>query len=173
MRLESHYLRISPVDELGRPWSCRPSGPISRLTSIYPRISSDFTCVCLRHTDTVATTYRQQHGLKEDGPEIWLNAQAITSSGTPIPSNSRVASASKCREKSTSPPLIKRCRAKRICLHYHISRSKDSLVFDFTCTLTAAVTVYPSLPSCLARYVVIILIDLVHVQSLSKERKTR
>ncbi len=104
MRLESHYLRISPVDELGEPWSCRPNGPISRLTSIYPRISSDFTCVCLRHTDTVATTYPQQHGLKEDGPEIWLNAQAITSSGTPIPSNSRVASASKCREKSTSPP---------------------------------------------------------------------
>ena len=52
MRLESHYLRISPVDELGRPWSCRPNGPISRLTSIYPRISSDFTCVCLRQTDS-------------------------------------------------------------------------------------------------------------------------
>jgi len=52
MRRESHSLRIPPVDELGRPLSCRPSGPISRLNGIYPRISSDFTCVCLRHTDS-------------------------------------------------------------------------------------------------------------------------
>ncbi|KAE9371137.1 hypothetical protein N431DRAFT_507601 [Stipitochalara longipes BDJ] len=102
MRPESHSLRIPPVDELGRPLSCRPNGPISRLNGIYPRISSDFTCVCLRHTDTVTTTYPQQHGLKEDVPDIWLNAQAIVSFGTLIPSNSRVGSASQCREESTS-----------------------------------------------------------------------
>jgi hypothetical protein len=141
MRLESHYLRISPVDELGRPWSCRPSGPISRLTSIYPRISSDFTCVCLRHTDTVATTYPQQHGLKEDGPEI---GSTLKQSRPPVLQYLQTAVLRRPQNAERSPLhllLIKRCRAKRICLHYHISRSKDSLVFDLTCTLTAVVTV--------------------------------
>ncbi len=92
MRHESHQSAYSDVDELDRPLSC---GPVFRLRCIYPRFSSDFTCMCLRHTDAHSilnnTDFRKTFRFLAQ-PQI-----AVV-----LPSNSRAVSASKCRDANSA-----------------------------------------------------------------------
>jgi len=118
MRHESPQSAYSDVDELDRPLYC---GPVFRLRGIYPRFSSYFTCMCLRHTVSSAIRILGKRSRFLAQPQVAVF----------LPSHSRAVSASKCRDANSASFHSDECwkRANIPPLSYRQALRKPGLLF--------------------------------------------